>query len=157
MRNRYEHNDLTQRIIGCAIAVHKALGPGFLEKVYEEAMCLELSHGGLRYHRQKIVPLSYRHQQIGIHRLDLVIENTVVVELKAISELDDIHYATVISYLKASGLPLALLLNFAHPVLATRRFANSLLKLNAEAQKSGNAENLVKFLRTEGHDEPSKD
>src|SRR5262245_19208437 len=93
------HEELTSRIIACAIEVHKALGPGFLETIYEMALTLELRHAGLFVDRQKTLPLTYRDTVIGEHRLDLLVENKIVVELKAISALEDIHFAIVRSYL----------------------------------------------------------
>ena len=138
---------LTEKIIGCAISVHKALGPGFLEKFYEEALCLELRHQRLQYQRQIPVSLRYRGQRIGYHRLDLLVESKVIVELKAVRELESIHYSTTLSYLKTTRAPIALLLNFNSQTLTIKRFANTILKLNTEAQKGGNTEALVEFIR----------
>ena len=115
------HAELSEAIIGCCIRVHKALGPGFLEKIYEEALCLELAKSGLTYERQKPVAVFYDRNQVGEHRLDLVIQNLVVVELKATAGIEDIHLATVRSYLKATSLQLALVINFARATLDIRR------------------------------------
>jgi GxxExxY protein len=104
---------LTDRIIAAAIRVHKELGPGFLEAMYEEALGIELAAAGLAFERQKLLPVFYREHLIGEHRLDFVVEGKVIVELKAISALEDIHFAIVRSYLKAANLHDALLLNFA--------------------------------------------
>jgi len=92
---------LTDRIIGAAISVHRALGPGFLESIYEEALCVEFLHIGLHYTRQQAGPIRYRDAVVGEHRLDLLVEKVVIVELKAISELQDIHFAIVRSYMNA--------------------------------------------------------
>jgi GxxExxY protein len=138
---------LTDKVIGCAIAVHKVLGPGLLEKFYEEALCVEFDHNGISYERQFQVGLRYRGQYVGHHRLDLIINKKLIVELKAIKKLEDIHFATTLSYLKISRSQIALLLNFGEPKLAIRRFANSIFKLNAEARKGGSAENLIEFIR----------
>lgn len=113
--------ELSERIIGCALRVHRALGPGFLEKVYEEALSIELPKSGLVFDRQKIVAIQYDRRPIGEHRLDLLVGNRVVVELKACRAIEDIHLATARSYLKATGLPLALVINFAKPTLEIRR------------------------------------
>jgi GxxExxY protein len=113
--------DLSEKIIGCCIRVHKTLGPGFLEKIYEEALCLELTKAGLKYERQKQVIVVYHGKQIGEHRLDLVVEGLVVLELKATAGIDDIHLATSRSYLKATSLQLALVVNFARPTLDIKR------------------------------------
>jgi GxxExxY protein len=113
--------ELTQRIIGAAIEVHKALGPGFLESAYEEALAIEFRHQGIVFERQKVLPVFYRDQKIAEHRLDFLVESCVVVELKAISALEDIHFAIVRSYLKAAHLQSALLLNFTTMPLTVKR------------------------------------
>ena len=119
--NKLAHEELTGRIIACAIAVHKALGPGFLESIYETSLVVELKHAGLKIEQQKILPVYYRGVLVGEHRLDLLVEDKIVVELKAISELDDIHFAIVRSYLKATLLEHGLLLNFATMPLTVKR------------------------------------
>ena len=116
-----ELEQLTGKIIGAAIAVHRELGPGFLESIYEEALCTELAAAGLRYRRQMPIAVKYHGRTVGEHRLDLLIEDVVVVELKAISALEDIHFATVRSYLKATGCQHGLLLNFATMTLTAKR------------------------------------
>jgi len=115
------HEELTGRIIACAIEVHKALGPGFLESIYEAGIVVELNRAGLKVEQQKPLPIYYREVLVGEHRLDLLVENLIVVELKAISELEDIHFAIVRSYLKAAGLEHGLLLNFATMPLTVKR------------------------------------
>ena len=115
------NTDLTDRIISAAIRVHKELGPGFLEGMYEEALAIEFAAAGLAFERQKLLPVFYREHVVGEHRLDLLVEQKIVVELKAISQLEKIHFAIVRSYLKASGLQDALLLNFAGSTLAVKR------------------------------------
>ncbi len=115
------HEELTGKIIACAIAVHKALGPGFLESVYEAAMLIELRHAGLRVESQKIVSVYYRGEKVGEHRLDLFVEDLIVTELKAISALEDIHFAIVRSQVKAAGREHALLFNFAKMPLTVKR------------------------------------
>ncbi|MCX8090066.1 MAG: GxxExxY protein [Verrucomicrobiae bacterium] len=119
---------LTGRIIAAAINVHKALGPGFLESVYEEALAIEFDSVGLRFERQKIVPISYRGRPVGEHRLDFLVENRVVVELKAVAALEKIFFAVVRSYLKATGAESGLLFNFAAMPLTIKRIAPEDLK-----------------------------
>jgi GxxExxY protein len=119
--NKLAHEELTGRIIACAIEVHKALGPGFLESVYEAAMVVELKRAGLKVESQKPLRIFYREVLVGEHRLDLLVEDIIIVELKAISELEDIHFAIVRSYLKAAGLEHGLLLNFATMPLTVKR------------------------------------
>jgi GxxExxY protein len=118
--------EITQRIIAAAIRVHRALGPGFLESVYEEALAVEFALSGIQFIRQKPVALFYKDHQIGEHRLDFLVEEKIVVELKAISALDDIHFATGRSYLKATNLEDGLLLNFATAPLTIKRFCRDL-------------------------------
>ena len=113
--------ELSERVIAAAIRVHKELGPGFLEIMYEEALAIELSAAGFAFERQKLLPVFYREHLIGQHRLDLVVEGRLILELKAISQLEKIHFAIVRSYLKASGLDDALLLNFASTKLVIKR------------------------------------
>ncbi len=116
-----EHGELTERIIGAAIEVHKRLGPGFLESIYENALVIELGKRGLKTDQQRQIPVTYDGIEVGKHILDLLVEDTIVVELKAIKNLEDIHFAIVRSYLKAVGRRHGLLLNFQKPTLEVRR------------------------------------
>lgn len=113
--------EITDRIIGAAIAVHTALGPGYLESFYEEALCIELDFRGIPYERQKPVHVRYRDRPIGDHRLDLLVEQRVIVELKAAHALDPVHFVIMRSYMKALSLQTGLLLNFATMPLTIRR------------------------------------
>ncbi len=106
-------DELTERIIGAAIEVHRVLGPGLLESIYEEALCHELQLRGLRVERQVDVDVHYKGIIIKGQRLDVLVETQVVVELKAVSRLPDVAVAQTLSYLKATGLKRALLLNFS--------------------------------------------
>ena len=115
------HRALTEQIIGTAMRVHDEPGPGFLESIYEEALAVELRFRGLTFERQRAVPLFYRNYPIGEHRLDLLVEAKVVVELKAVSTLENIHFAIVRSYLKALGLKDGLLINFSSTRLLIKR------------------------------------
>ena len=119
--NKLVHEELTGKIIACAIEVHKALGPGFLESIYEAALVVELNRAGLKVERQKVLPIRYRDVPVGEHRLDLLVEDKIILELKAISALEDVHFAIVRSYLKAAGLEHGLLLNFATMPLTVKR------------------------------------
>ena len=113
--------DLIRRIIGAAITVHKELGPGYLESVYESALTVELDSMGIRYERQKTVDILFHGKKVGEHRLDLVVEDIVIVENKAVLNLDQIFFVIVRSYLKAANLKDALLLNFAAMPLTIKR------------------------------------
>ena len=116
-----EHEALTERIIGAAIEVHRRLGPGFLESVYEKALIIELKKRGLAVQDQMEVVIAYDGEEVGRHRLDLFVEDTIVVDLKAIKSLEDIHFAVVRSQLKAVGRQHGLLLNFAKTTLEPKR------------------------------------
>jgi GxxExxY protein len=116
-----QNKALTDRIIAAAIRVHKELGPGFLEAMYEEALAIEFAAAHMNYERQKLLPVFYREHLIGEHRLDFLVEQKVILELKAISAIEDIHFAIVRSYLKAPNLDDALLLNFATTWLTVKR------------------------------------
>jgi GxxExxY protein len=111
-------NVLTDRIIGCAIEVHRHLGQGLLESVYEECLCYELSQMGLRFERQVHLPLVYKGIKLQCgHKLDLVVEGSIVVELKSIDDLAPVHHAQLLTYLKASNRRVGLLINFNVPIL----------------------------------------
>jgi GxxExxY protein len=116
-----ELQDLTEKIIGGAIAVHRELGPGFIESVYERALVVELEYLGLSVTRQHRVPVIYRGVKVGRHRLDLFVESTLIVELKAVEAFKDQHFAVVRSYLKAARCQHGLLMNFAHTTLQVKR------------------------------------
>ncbi len=121
MENNLNDGELTGKIIAAAIAVHRDLGPGFLESLYEEALCIELDWLQISFERQKRVPLYYRSRRIGEHRLDLFLDNSVVIELKAIKALEAIHFTMVRSYMKATGVESSLLFNFATMPLTIKR------------------------------------
>ena len=106
-------NELSSKIIGAAIEVHKALGPGLLESAYEECLCHELSLQDMLFDRQKPLPVKYKGRKLDIgYRLDLVVENAIILELKSCEKIEPIHKAQLLTYLKLSGLNLGLLLNF---------------------------------------------
>jgi GxxExxY protein len=116
-----EHEALTDRIIAAAIEVHRRLGPGFLESVYEKALIIELKKRGLALQNQMEVTIFYDGDEVGRHRVDLLVEDTIVVDLKAVKNLEDIHFAVVRSQLKAVGKQHGLLLNFAKTTLEPKR------------------------------------
>lgn len=107
-----ELDELANRFIGAAIEVHTTLGAGFLESVYEQALVIELTERGIPFERQKPVQLKYKNAIVGDARLDFLIDQQLVVELKAVDALHPIHHAQVINYLKATGFQLGLLINF---------------------------------------------
>ncbi|MBL6987971.1 MAG: GxxExxY protein [Methylobacter sp.] len=111
-------NNITKEIIGAAIEVHKELGPGLLESIYEECFSIELTNRGIYFEQQKIIPILYKQQIIqSTFRLDLLVENKVMVELKAVEHLLPIHKAQLLTYLKLTECKIGLLINFNVPVL----------------------------------------
>lgn len=119
-----ELKELTGKIISCAIEVHKKLGPGFLESIYQIALPMELVKQKLKVETQKAIKIFYEGKEIGQHRLDLVVEDQIVVELKTVKDFDESHIAQLISYLNATGLKVGLLFNFAKAVLKIKRVVN---------------------------------
>jgi GxxExxY protein len=116
-----EGNAVTERIIGAAIEVHRNLGPGLLESAYEECLCYELSLAGLSFKRQVITPVNYKGLKLDCgYRLDLVVEDAVIVEIKAIDDLAPIHSSQLLTYLKSSNKQVGLLINFNVRTLKTR-------------------------------------
>jgi GxxExxY protein len=112
-----ELNAITEKIIGAAMEVHKRLGPGLDEALYEAALCVELGLRGIAFRRQVAFDVEYKGVVIGVKRVDLIIEEKVLVELKAIEQIAPVHKAQVLTYLKITGLKLGLLINFNVPFL----------------------------------------
>ena len=119
--NKYPYSKITNKIIKCAIEVHKALGPGFLESIYENALIYELEQQGLKVEKQKLIPITYKEAVVGEHHLDLLVEGEVIVENKTVKEFNDIHQAQILSYLKAAGKKIGLLINFAKTKIDIKR------------------------------------
>lgn len=118
-------NELTEKIIGCAYKVSNGLGCGFLEKVYENALAHELRKAGLRVRQQHPIQVFYDGVVVGDYVADLLVEESVILELKAVRELDDVHRAQGLNYLNATGLHLCLLINFGNPRADIRRIVQS--------------------------------
>ncbi len=117
----YKHKDITGKILNCAFEVHNYLGCGFLEKVYEHALIYELNSKGLKVENQKPISIDYKGKSVGIYTADLIVEDLVVVEVKAAEFLSRIHYAQTLNYLRAAGYEVGLILNFAKPKLEYKR------------------------------------
>jgi GxxExxY protein len=114
----YENDPLTEKIIGFAISIHRDLGPGLLESAYEECLCYEIEQSGLSFRRQSALPIVYKSVRLDCgYRMDIVVENRVIVELKTVERLLPIQEAQMLTYLKLSGIRIGLLLNFNTPVL----------------------------------------
>jgi GxxExxY protein len=112
-----EVRDLSYGVIGAAMEVHKILGAGFLESVYADALAIELEHRQIPFEREVEVSVNYKGRKVGTGRMDLVIDDIIIIELKAVENLRPVHDAQVISYLKMTGYPLGLLINFNVPLL----------------------------------------
>ena len=110
-------NEVARRVVNAAIEVHRHLGPGYLESVYQAALEIELGLRSVNFERQAAFRVEYKEQEVGVGRMDLLAERSVIVEIKAVEHLNEVHLAQALSYLKATGLPLALLINFKVPVL----------------------------------------
>ena len=123
-RSKHDFEKLSKKIIGAAIEVHRELGPGFLESIYEQALKVEFAEHKFHFESQKEIKIKYLGVEVGQHRLDLLVENQIIIEIKAVKELIDIHFAQLRSYLKATGLKTGLLLNFAKPALEIKRVVN---------------------------------
>ena len=115
---------LSEKVIGCAYAVSNVLGAGFLEKVYENALAHELRKSGLRVEQQHSLRVQYDGVIVGEYAADLLVEDCLPVELKAVKDLDEVHLAQCLNYLKATGLSLCLLINFGKPKVDVRRVVN---------------------------------
>ena len=118
---QYSNDQLRGEVIGAAIEVHRILGPGFVESVYENALAVELTLRKIPYERQIRIPLFYKSKSVGRHRLDLFIVHRLLVELKAVAQIEDIAFAFVRSYLHALNLTDGLILNFSRPTLQIKR------------------------------------
>ncbi len=113
--------NLSRRVIGCAIEVSNTLGPGFFEKIYEKALCIELEKNGIFFQSQKPVNVIYKGRLIGEYIADIIVEDKLLLELKAVSALCGEHEAQLMNYLKTTGLSVGLLLNFGKPKLGIKR------------------------------------
>lgn len=126
VKDRAYYNALAELIVSCAYQVGRILGPGFLEKVYENAMAIELAHAGLNVATQKPIQVSYKDQVIGEYFADMVIEDDIILELKATKAIENIHFAQCQNYLKATGKKLGLVINFGAEKVKIRRVANGI-------------------------------
>ncbi len=125
IKHEYKHSDITEKIIGAAMKVHNELGNGFQEVVYQRALALEMPKWNLGFSREHEMNISYRGNEIGTRRVDFLVEECIMVELKAISQLDKTHLAQAINYLEAYILETGLLINFGSKSLQFKRVVNS--------------------------------
>lgn len=141
VQTQYKYSELTSKIIGCAMTVHKALGNGFQEVIYQRALAIEFTDNGITFSREHEMPIYYKQQQIGTRRVDFLVEDVVSVELKAITKLEEVHLAQAINYLEAYDLEIGLLINFGSKSLEFKRLINS--KFNQSAQKKNQKNHLI--------------
>ncbi len=134
MVEKYKYQELTGKVIGAAMEVHRHLGNGFQEVVYQRALAIELELQGIRFEREKEMPLTYKEHDIGTRRVDFFIEEKIMLEIKAVIQLEDVHLAQAINYLEAYGMEIGLLINFGSPSLQFKR----VMKPNQDHSTSGN-------------------
>lgn len=128
INEQYKYSELTSKIIGCAMTVHRALGNGFQEVIYQRALEIEMADSGIAFSREHVMPIYYKNKKIGTRRVDFLVEGVVSVELKAMIKLDDVHFAQAINYLEAYDLEVGLLINFGAKSLEFKRLLNSKFK-----------------------------
>ncbi len=129
-----EINVLTEKIIGCAYAAHNVLGPGFLEKVYENALRIELEEAGISVRQQHPIPVQYRGRVVGDFFADLLVEGRVVIELKAVQNISKEHEVQLVNYLTATGIDDGLLINFGPSILVKRKFRTYRKRIGQDLQ-----------------------
>jgi GxxExxY protein len=128
IKEDYKYSALTAKIIGCAMTVHRTLGNGFQEVIYQRALEMEMAAAGITFHREFEMPIFYRKAQIGTRRVDFLVEGVISVELKAAVKLEDVHLAQGINYLEAYNLEVGLLINFGENSLNFKRLGNKKYK-----------------------------
>lgn len=125
MIDQYLHAEITRKVIGCAMKVHATLGNGFQEVIYQRSLAIEMHDSGLNFAREIEMPLFYKDNEVGTRRADFLVEQKVLVELKAITEITPVHHAQIINYLNAYKLNIGLLINFGEKSLVYKRFIKS--------------------------------
>jgi len=128
INEQYKYSALTEKIIGSAIEVHKILGNGFQEVIYQRALEMEMNLQGLRFSREFEMPIFYKNNRIGTRRVDFLVEDVISVEIKSVIQLEDVHLAQAINYLEAYNLEIGLLINFGSKSLTFKRLTNSKFK-----------------------------
>lgn len=117
-------DELSNKIIGIAIEVHKTIGPGFVEKIYERALAYEFQKRKIEFTNQKVIRVRYKEIELGNQRIDFLVKDEIILELKAVSKIDKLHIVQMLSYLKAANKKLGLILNFAKQTLEIKRVIN---------------------------------
>ncbi len=121
IKEQYKHSEITEKIIGCAMKVHRTLGNGFQEVIYQRALAIEMRRQGLDFQRELEMPVMYDDEQIGTRRVDFFVENKIMVELKALTQLEKVHLAQALNYLEAYQIEIGLLINFGATSLQFKR------------------------------------
>ena len=134
IKKEYPKSELTGKIIGCAMEVHKILGNGFQEVIYQRALSIEMTNQGLGFSREHEMDINYKGERIGGRRVDFFVEEQIMVEIKAVIQLEDVHLAQAINYLEAYGLDIGLLINFGSRSMQFKR----VMKPNKKYNRSGN-------------------
>jgi GxxExxY protein len=129
IKEEYKYSELTEKIIGCAMTVHKFLGNGFQEVIYQRALAIELELAGISFQREFEMPVHYREQRVGTRRVDFLVGGIISVELKAITTLENVNLAQAINYLEAYNLEIGLLINFGETSLKFKRLTNKKFKV----------------------------
>jgi GxxExxY protein len=124
INEKYKHSELTGKIIGCAMKVHSSLGNGFQEKIYHRCLEIAMKTEGLKFDRELSMSIFFEGLQVGIRRVDFLVEKKIMVELKAVTKLEDVHFAQALNYLEAYKLETGLLINFGSRSLEFRRITN---------------------------------
>jgi GxxExxY protein len=128
IQEQYLYSELTSKIIGCAMTVHKSLGNGFQEVIYQRALAIEFREAGILFKREFEMPIYYREAHIGTRRVDFLVEGIISLEMKATTKLEDVHFAQAINYLEAYNLEIGLLINFGERSLVFKRLQNKKFK-----------------------------
>lgn len=119
------NKEITQKVIGCAMTVHNTLGAGFMETIYQRALSIEMKFAGISFEEEKQIPIYYRNEVVGYRRVDFLIDNTITLEIKAVSEIEPKHLIQGKNYLEAFNLPIGLLINFGSSSLQFKRLYNN--------------------------------
>ena len=127
-----KYKEITEKIIGSAMKVHSTLGNGFQEVIYQRALAIEMEFNGLKFKREKEMPIYYREQRIGTRRVDFFVEKLIMVEIKAITKLEDVHLAQALNYLEAYNMEIGLLINFGAKSLEYKRLHNTLNRYSSD-------------------------
>ena len=136
INQQYKYSDLTSKVIGCAMKVHSALGNGFQEVIYQRALEIEFNIAEIPFSREFEMPIYYHNKQIGTRRVDFLVADVLSVELKAITKLEDVHFAQAINYLEVYNLEVGLLINFGERSLNFKRLQNKKFKKSENSNES---------------------